>query len=72
MKTFENNSKIITGQGDDYASGCLLAYTYFKKCQKMIKNYFRKKQDLDVDPKAIKQIRFTRNLYQAGKSTIFF
>ena len=32
MKTFENNSKIITGQGDDYASGCLLAYTYFKKC----------------------------------------
>ena len=26
-----NVRKIATGQGDDYATGCLLDYPYFKK-----------------------------------------
>ena len=26
----KNIRKIATGQGDDYATGCLLDYTYFK------------------------------------------
>ena len=34
--TFENIRKIPIGQGDDYTSGCLLDYTYFKKYYKMI------------------------------------
>ena len=29
-KTYENIRKIATGQGDDYTTGCLLDYTYFK------------------------------------------
>ena len=24
---------IATGQGDDYTTGCLLHYPYFKKCE---------------------------------------
>ena len=28
--TYENNRKIATGQGDDYTTGCLLAYIYLK------------------------------------------
>ena len=28
-KTYENIRKIATGQGDDYATGCLLDYSYF-------------------------------------------
>ena len=28
--------KIATGQGDDYANGCLLDYTHFRKNYKMI------------------------------------
>ena len=28
--------KIATGQGDDYTTGCLLDYTYFKNYYKMI------------------------------------
>ena len=28
--TYENIRKIATGQGDDYTTGCLLDYTYFK------------------------------------------
>ena len=30
IKTYENIRKITIGQGDDYATGCLLDYTYFK------------------------------------------
>ena len=29
--TYENIRKTSTGQGDDYTTGCLLDYTYFKK-----------------------------------------
>ena len=36
IKTYENIRKITIGQGDDYATGCLLDYTYFKKYYKMI------------------------------------
>ena len=28
--TYENIRKIAIGQGDDYTTGCLLDYTYFK------------------------------------------
>ena len=34
--TYENITKIATGQGDDYAIGCLLDYPYFKDSYKMI------------------------------------
>ena len=27
---YENIIKIATGQGDDYTTGCLVDYTYFK------------------------------------------
>ena len=30
-KTYENIRRIATGQGDDYTTGCLLDYFYFKK-----------------------------------------
>ena len=35
-KTYENISKIATGQEDDYTTGCLLDYSYFKENYKMI------------------------------------
>ena len=35
-KTQENIRKIVTGQGDDYTTGCLLDYSYFKYHYKMI------------------------------------
>ena len=34
-KTYENIRRIATGQGDDYATGCLLDYSYFKENYKM-------------------------------------
>ena len=34
--TYDNIRKIATGQGDDYTTGCLLDYPYFKDTYKMI------------------------------------
>ena len=36
IKTYENIRKTTIGQGDDYTTGCLLDYAYFKKYYKMI------------------------------------
>ena len=35
-KTYWNIRKNATGQGDDYTTGCLLDYSYFKENYKMI------------------------------------
>ena len=53
IKTYENIRKIIIGQGNDYTTGCLLDYTYFKKYYKMIATDLSKHQALDADPKTI-------------------
>ena len=65
-KTYKNIRKITTGLGNDYATGCLLDYTYFKKYYKVIAIDLNKQQALDADPKAIQQIHFTANLDRAG------
>ena len=70
--TYENIKKIATGQGDDYTTGFLLDYTYFKKYYKMIAVDLSKQQALDADPKAIQQINFTANLNRAGDTRIYF
>ena len=70
--TYENIRKITIGQGDDYTTGCLLDYTYFKKYYKMIAADLSKQQALDADPKAIQQINFTANLYRAGNTRFYF
>ena len=69
--THENIRKIATGQGDNYTTGCLLDYIYFKKYYKMIAIDLSKHQALDADPKAIQQINFTANLDRAGNSILF-
>ena len=51
--TYENIRKVPTGHGDDYATGCLLDYTYFKNFFKMIAVDLSKQQALDADLKAI-------------------
>ena len=63
---------IATGQGDNYATGCLLPYNYFKSYYEMIAIDLSKQQVLDADPKVKQQLNFTENLDRAGKATIFF
>ena len=66
--TYEDIRKIATSQGDDYATGCLLDYPYFKDSNKMIAVDLSKQQALDADPRAIQQINFTANLDRAGNT----
>ena len=49
---------ITTGQEDDYTTGFLLDYPYFKKYYKLISIDSSKQEVLDADPKAIQQIDF--------------
>ena len=49
--TYDSIRKIATGQGDDYATGCLLDYIYFEENHKLIAIDLSKQ--LDVDPKTI-------------------
>ena len=61
IKTYENIRKIATGQGDDYPTGCLLDYPYFKENFKIIAIDLNKQQALDVDSRTIQQINFAAN-----------
>ena len=72
LKTYDHIRKIATGQVDDYATGCLLDYCYFRKYYKLIAVDLSKQQKLDADPKTIQQINLTRNLDEAGILTMFF
>ena len=70
LKTYDNIKKIVTGQGDDYTTGWLLDYSYFKKYYKLIAIDLSKQQDADL--KAIQQIIFTENLDREEGLTMFF
>ena len=71
-KTIENIRKIVTGKDDDYTTGCLLDYPYFKENYKIIAIDLSRQNELDADPRAIQQINFTANLDRAGNTRIFF
>ena len=70
LKTYDNIKKIVTSQGDDYTTGWLLDYSYFKKYYKLIAIDLSKQQDADL--KAIEQIIFTENLDREESLTMFF
>ena len=55
---YDNIWKIETRQGDDYTTGCLLDYLYFKTYYKLIAIDLSKQQELDAELKAIKHINF--------------
>ena len=70
--TYENIRKIAASQGDDYTTGCLLDYIYFRDYYKMIVIDLSKQQALNFNPKVIQQINFTENLDRAGNTRIYF
>ena len=70
--TYENLRKTATGQGDDYTTGCLLDYIYFKNYYKMAVVDLSKQQTLDIDPKATQEINFIATLDRAGNIRFYF
>ena len=48
----------MIGKGEDYTTGSLLDFDYFKKHYKLVAVDLYKQKELDADPKAIQQIEF--------------
>ena len=70
--TYEIIGKVAIGKGDNYTTGCLLDYTYFRDNYKMIAVDLSRKQALDPDPRKIQQINFTANLDRADDTRVYF
>ena len=62
IKKNDEIRKIATGKGDDYTTGYLLDYQYFKDRYKLIAVDLSKQKELDADPRAIQQIGFDGKL----------
>ena len=58
INQYDDVRKVSTGQGDDYTTGCLLDYAYFKDNYRLITVYLNKQKASDADPRAIQQILF--------------
>ena len=68
---YKNIRKVSTGKGDDYTTGYLLDYSYFKENYILIAIDLSKQQALGAGPRAIQQINFTANLERNGNTTMF-
>ena len=58
IKQYDEVKKVSTGHGDDYTSGSLLNYAYFKDNYRLIAVDLTKQKALDADPRAVQQIVF--------------
>ena len=71
LRTYDNIRKITIGHNDNYTTGCLIDYPYFKNYYKLIAIDLSKEQKLDADPKAIQQINFAGDLDRGGITQMF-
>ena len=69
IKQYDEVKKLSTGYGDDYTTGCLLDYAYFKDNYRLIAVDLSKQKALDADSRAIQQIIFTGKIKAAANNT---
>ena len=62
VRKYNEIRKVATAKGDNYATGCLLDYDYFKKNYQLIAVDMSKQRELAADPRAIQQIEFIEML----------
>ena len=58
IKQYDEVRNVSAGQDDDYTTGCLLDYAYFKDNYRLIAVDLSKQTALDVAPRAIQHIVF--------------
>ena len=71
VKQYDEVRKVSTGQGDDYTTGCLLDYAYFKDNYRLIGVDLSEKKALDADPRAIQQQYLRKKLDKNEDYTLF-
>ena len=70
IEKYRELKKVMIGKGEDYTTGSLLDYYYFKKHYKLVDVDLSRQKELDADPRAIQQIEFK---YMLGtNSTIYW
>ena len=58
IKKYDEIRKIATGKGDNYTTGCLLQYQYFRNHYQLICCNLSQQKELDADEKSNQQIEF--------------
>ena len=58
IRKYDEIRKLATVKGDDYTTGCLIDYQYFKNHCQFIAVDLSKQKELDADSRAIQQIDF--------------
>ena len=56
IEKYRELKKVMIGKGEDYTTGSLLDFYYFKKHYKLVAVDLSKQKELDADPRAIQQI----------------
>ena len=58
IEKYRELKKVMIGKGEDYTTGSLLDFDYFKKHYKLVAVDLSKQKELDADLRAIQQIEF--------------
>ena len=58
IEKYRELKKVMIGKGEDYTTGSLLNFDYFKRHYKLVAVDLTKQKELDADPRAIQQIEF--------------
>ena len=70
VEKYRELKKVMIAKGEDYTTGSLLDYDYFKKHYKLVAVDLSKQNELDVDLRATQQIEFKYTL--GTNSTIYW
>ena len=70
IEKYRELKKVMIGKEEDYTTGSLLDYNYFKKHYKLVAVDLSKQKELDADLRAIQQIEFKYTL--GTNSTIYW
>ena len=69
IEKYRELKKVMIGKGEDYTTGSLLDFNYFKEHYKLVAVDLSKQKELDADPRAIQQIEFK---YKVGTSSTIY
>ena len=69
IEKYRELKKLMIGKGEDYTTGSLLDFNYFKKHYKLVAVDLSKQNELDADPRAIQQIEFK---YMLGTNSAIY